>query len=460
MLSQILPRGWTITHGFYALMGGFVFDFDESFPAERHPFVKDVERLSLTPKGIMLLAQCNRVPYISQQEIEDKSKQDEIGKILACIQASWLILQVITRLAVDLPVTLLEVSVVNHVICALVLFAMWWHKPRRVEEPTVLKGNWTGPLAAFMMMSSNVGQGQMLPGWRVEGETSEIARLKFFPPPKDEKVVAMSGKQVPSASVEPCENARPLGIRAKSGLPKLCNSDVDLDRGDEDDDEQTALTRRRWKLARDAIQQYPAVKQLLRPPFTDANRVYETALAAFPEMPAKCRRASIDEKIAESPVPWLECSSQFFVTEVASNWPYEGMVKPTSGLRMGVTLWVTSIAFTAVYISAWFANFPSLLERWLWRSSACYIAFSGLLWASMHAMAEMSVGLWWTWYHVQYGDASKRIKVSLIVSCSICGAMYVFARVFLIVEAFISLRSLPFAAYITPQWTLSFPHIG
>lgn len=40
----------------------------------------------------------------------------------------------------------------------------------------------------------------------------------------------------------------------------------------------------------------------------------------------------------------------------------------------------------------------------------------------------------------------------------VCGASLVFARAFIVVEAFVSIRELPAAAYDTPTWTQVFPH--
>jgi hypothetical protein len=43
--------------------------------------------------------------------------------------------------------------------------------------------------------------------------------------------------------------------------------------------------------------------------------------------------------------------------------------------------------------------------------------------------------------------------------CFICGTAYIFARIFLVLEAFISIRQLPIAAYKTPDWTQLIPHL-
>ena len=113
-----------------------------------------------------------------EEEILDKSKVDELGKLLACTQVTWMIVHVCTRLRMQLPVTTLEVTAVSHVMCALVLYTLWWHKPRKVDEPTILSGEWVGPLAALMLMCSRESKDQMLPDYQLKSEHSEMAGLK------------------------------------------------------------------------------------------------------------------------------------------------------------------------------------------------------------------------------------------------------------------------------------------
>lgn len=113
-------------------MGGFVIDLDAEFITSQPRFVERVNRLTFTPRGIALLARCGCLPQISQSDILDKSKTDGLGKGLACLQAFWILMQVCTRIAAGLPITLLEVITLGHVLCALVMYTLWWHKPRCV----------------------------------------------------------------------------------------------------------------------------------------------------------------------------------------------------------------------------------------------------------------------------------------------------------------------------------------
>jgi hypothetical protein len=125
---------------------------------------------------------------------------------------------------------------------------------------------------------------------------------------------------------------------------------------------------------------------------------------------------------------------------------------------MGMTLWFASIGFGGVYVAAWHVFFPSTLEAWLWRPSSIYISLSGFLWFSINFLAQASGASWWYWYDLLMGDVHRINYVVLGFLCALGGAAYMFVRVFLVVEAIISLRSLPAAAYITPNWTFDIPH--
>ena len=403
----------------------------------------------------MLLASCGHLPDITIQDIADKSKVDELGKLLACLQAAWFTIQIVSRLACRLPITLLEVTVVGHVVCALVLYALWWHKPRRIEEPTILKGSWTGPLAAFMLMSSRVDAvpNPVLPGFQVEQQQPGITALKFRTDSEDNTIHVRNE----STDEQDMANISTLQARTKTGLSLVYEDEIAL----EDmviDWKSQAKTRLR--LACLAIHQYPAIRTLLRRPICESDSKYAIALAAYPEMPKVCRKRRDREAMLHNISPWLECDAQHLASHTASDWPHDGLVRTTGGLVMGTVLLGASIAFSAVHIAAWHAGFPSQAEAWLWRFSSIFIGFSGLLWAFLHVVAEVSATLWWTWYDVMIGEASQVLTMVVTSVCSMCGVLYVLARAYLVVEAFVELRSLPTMAYAIPQWSVSIPHVG
>lgn len=108
---------WTMTHNFFASTGGFAFEFDDSSRHGKSAFLPAgcPKRLTLTARGMALLASCGHLPDVPKADIIDKSKANNLAKALVIIQASWLLIQVIGRLVAKLPVTLLETNTIAHV---------------------------------------------------------------------------------------------------------------------------------------------------------------------------------------------------------------------------------------------------------------------------------------------------------------------------------------------------------
>jgi hypothetical protein len=112
--------------------------------------------LTLTASGVILLAKCGHLPDIDKAIIKDKSKADALTKTLVCLQAGWMIVQIVGRLTTYKPVTLLEVNTLGHIFCAFVVYVSWWKKPKEFHTPVVLGGDWIAPLASYMFMASRI----------------------------------------------------------------------------------------------------------------------------------------------------------------------------------------------------------------------------------------------------------------------------------------------------------------
>jgi hypothetical protein len=106
---------WTKTHDFFASTGGFAFEIPTSHGRTRFLPETCPIRLTLTARGVALLAKCDRLPDVPERDILDKSKANDVAKALVVIQASWMLLQTLGRVIVGLPVTLLEVNTMAHV---------------------------------------------------------------------------------------------------------------------------------------------------------------------------------------------------------------------------------------------------------------------------------------------------------------------------------------------------------
>ncbi|PMD62363.1 uncharacterized protein K444DRAFT_627311 [Hyaloscypha bicolor E] len=132
---------WTLTHSFYALMGGFAFDTSNLQPDEKFlPGSRD--RVVLSKDGLIWLAEYEPelLPDISKADILDKSNASQLAKTIVCLQVAWFIIQCISRLAQGLPISLVELNTFAHTVCTLLIYYFWWDKPLDIEEPTKISG--------------------------------------------------------------------------------------------------------------------------------------------------------------------------------------------------------------------------------------------------------------------------------------------------------------------------------
>ena len=431
---------WTVVHGFYAAMGGFVFELDSTVASAL--CLPDVEphRLTITPCGLTVLAQCGLLPAISEKDIRDKSKADGLAKTIVCLQAGWMVLQTIVRIAYGLPVSLLEVNAIGHVVCAVLIYALWWHKPRLINEPTVIRGSWVPAMAAYLWLSSHVSENQSAKRWLMfdRSGVSELGQLAFAQDSvqgldqgdsamNHSRLIAVQTRAIPCLAQ--CASKPAFGrLGIKHTLERVtdcsgCEGHSETFRGG------SQAANIRWMLALEAANAFP----VLRCRMEDASR----------------RSQSSDPNQR----------SESLIQERAGNWPSRGLLNTFRGVMMGMALWFASIAFGAVHIAAWNDYFPSELEAWLWRASSLNIMGSGLVWITINFLGQISKRFDHYWDKVLAGQASTLSYVVLGTLCSICGLAYGFARIFLVVESVISLRQLPVQAYVIPDWSLLIPHL-
>ncbi|CZS94124.1 uncharacterized protein RAG0_04167 [Rhynchosporium agropyri] len=79
---------------------------------------------------------------VTTGDIGDKSKADVLAKSLVCVQVLWVVGQAIERKATGYPMGLLEVHTIVHVVCALLMYALWFQKPFNDQSPQFL--SWVG----------------------------------------------------------------------------------------------------------------------------------------------------------------------------------------------------------------------------------------------------------------------------------------------------------------------------
>lgn len=465
-------------HSFYAGMGGFVFELPDQTLDKARPFIQSYRRLHVTPRGVQLLAKCGLLPRITIDDIMDKSKTDGAGKVICCAQVLWMVIQAITRVAVGLPVTPLETNTIGHVVCALINYILWWNKPRWIKEPTVLRGEWTRPMCAFMYMSSQVSAEHRVDRdlLRDFGVKAEMASVLYLPG-DDEKLTNCEvdsqkiGRSIPN--IKPISkspyNALPTCLGFESSFDSQIGHMVSRSSTQQSTIEEPAadeVRQRRWYLACKALHDHPALRERLElKELNEDDLRYRDALRLYPEMPDRIkqqfeRRCDEESSITSTwPREAMVCRSEELVVERPRNWPGDDLVRDMQGHVMGMVLWNASTIYGAIHLAGWNEIFPTVIESWLWRVSALYIVFSGVVWSLLNLLGHLSGTIWWYWYEILAGGKRRRSYVLIYVLCAIGGTLYVAARIYLVVEAFVSIRALPASAYQSPSWLLTVPHI-
>ncbi|KAJ3576384.1 hypothetical protein NP233_g481 [Leucocoprinus birnbaumii] len=121
-MSRKVQR-WTLTHGFFAQMGGYTI-FRDSNPY-----------WTLCLEDVDLPRDINLIPYYTEEEIMDRSKGDVLSKGVALLQTAWFGMQYFTRVYNQLPLTELETVTLAFVVLNFVMYILWWYKPLNVQCP-------------------------------------------------------------------------------------------------------------------------------------------------------------------------------------------------------------------------------------------------------------------------------------------------------------------------------------
>ncbi|KAL8990945.1 MAG: hypothetical protein Q9169_007990 [Polycauliona sp. 2 TL-2023] len=141
------PRPFSKTYGFYILMGGLTVDVSHIHDQS--------DRLLITPSGLIHLAKKGYFFHISDADIEDKSKANILAKGLVLLQITWTVFQCITRKATGLPLSVLEVHILVHAGCALIMYVLWFNKPMDVDEPFDVSSQIPDKIVALMLIRSH-----------------------------------------------------------------------------------------------------------------------------------------------------------------------------------------------------------------------------------------------------------------------------------------------------------------
>ncbi|KAF8169803.1 hypothetical protein BJ912DRAFT_1048178 [Pholiota molesta] len=152
---------WTLTHGFFLQMGGFMLCEDgrpiqtladaASGKRDRRPPLAD----SGGPTTLMWNIDNDMIdpPRITAEDINDRSKGDAISKAFVILQTTWFIAQCLARWSNRLAVTELEVVTLAFATLNGITYGLWWYKPQNVGRPVFLESK--KPRASYRDSSSS-----------------------------------------------------------------------------------------------------------------------------------------------------------------------------------------------------------------------------------------------------------------------------------------------------------------
>jgi hypothetical protein len=433
---------WTVTHGFYGTMGGIAFDVNHD--SDTRPGIFGyVRRLTLTAEGVALLARCGHLPEISIADMKDKSKTDYMAKILVCVQVGWMVVQVISRWALNLPTTLLEVHTLAHAACALMVYIIWWHKLRNIDTPTLLQGEWWIPLAAYMYSSSLISTSEdlefpgiletLFPVRKLHGElrTQIYVEEKFSTDDSSATVhdAGVTGRHtdVPSSN----KMTRRFLLSSDEIREPLQSQSLN-----------DTMESTRVGLASRAIATYPTIRNAARPlgveipnPFPGSNfKVYRPPVGEY--LKSHCLNLDL-------------------------NLDNTGLIRDRL-IIINLMMPATSMVYGAIHISSWNYFFPTLWERDFWRLNSVLTTISVPLLVVYH----ISLYLWnkGTTYARAYNSWSAASVAILVIFLilfapfALFGVLVIVSRIYMFVQAFVSIREVPKGVYVSVNWLELIPH--
>ncbi|KAL8805756.1 MAG: hypothetical protein Q9182_001789 [Xanthomendoza sp. 2 TL-2023] len=138
-----------------------------------------------------------------------------------------------------------------------------------------------------------------------------------------------------------------------------------------------------------------------------------------------------------------------------------------------VFLFLFTMAYCGLHFAAWDFDFPTSVERYLWRVASIAIgACAFIFWVCETYQDGHRLGRWERWYaKIFHGERNGRINtmeklrrnrrfipVWEVIVMTPVTVVYTLARTYIVVEVFLSQRSLPIGAFNTVQWSEFVPH--
>jgi len=428
------PEPWSIEHGYFAVMGGLTVRV-----GKENGWILN-EGCTLTPRGVLFLAHHGLLPEIRKRTIDCRGKVDSLAKGLVCFQAGWMVIQSIARKVSGLPITLLELNTLAHVLCAVIMYAAWWHKPQNANEALIVDI----PLHIAACMSSH------------------SIRRKFAPP-----------------NVKCCDACRTCDNQWKdlippneSRLPVIGYPHKNARLGLQDIETETKPDGVVMLLCRQSLGPFPVEYRYIEPWHLTQEEVDKLTI--------------IFENGTAIPTSFFGPSAERCLTTSATDMEISGNVKRSSKTQSLVLLSLLNCLYGGIHATSWASHFPTHVEQIMWQISVCTLAGGGfalMAWnyvririqgtvfgedkvvvklqlERVRCLGGLRIWSWWIMERDLQGWKNILLVESWGTIFTVLAGFSLVARIFLVLESFLSVRSLPAGSYSTVAWVNLLPHIG
>jgi hypothetical protein len=120
---------WTLTHAFYADMGGFILQ-----TRGWTPFPIDAKQLHY-----LVTEHYVEFPKLEKKGIADKNKVDGLLRIITLFQILWFVINMAGRAAQHLEITAGELTTAAFIVCSIGTTVVWLQKPADVSMPEIIE---------------------------------------------------------------------------------------------------------------------------------------------------------------------------------------------------------------------------------------------------------------------------------------------------------------------------------
>lgn len=343
---------------------------------------------------------------LSMEVIRDKSKADGLVKLAALFQVSWFTLQCITRAAHNLPIAPMEAMTLAYVFVVILTYAFWWIKPKDIA---------TASYVDLPPMTSEQ--------WDVfESLAMENTYDNDDPSAKPSKNIAwyLVGRD--------CKDDEVLVMGQVVDVTKKRDVEVAVKAVDEEEHPQTDTTTAIDKKRRVPVTWGPGNKHTKRfdnefkVAATWSPRRYNTDNAVDGRTNRSMVHRSTNNNEEGRHTSTSEAPKE---SKVITEWD-EALYMS----RFWPLICILGSAFGAFHLISWNSAFPTIAERWLWRSSALTSVATSIL-----CMHFRTISLEWD------GPLSiMRVGSPLF---------YGISRLVMMAEVFASLRAMAPATYDT-----------